>query len=106
MSDDQQNTAEAIDPDELGDDPAGDLGFPPDTPIGVDDPTQDGHIIDSVAGRDAREQPESYVVPTPGRRLYAPNALLTDDVAELTADSISADDLSSEEAAVHLVDQP
>lgn len=105
MTDDQQVTAESIDPDELGDDPADDPEFPPTDPIGVNDPTQDDHVVDSVADRDAREEPEADRATPPGIRLYAPNDLLDDDVAELTAGSVDADDLSSEEAAVHVIDE-
>ncbi len=106
MTDDSQVTAEALDPDELGDDPAADPTFPPTEPVGVDDPTQDGWRVDSVAERDSREESESGVATPETSRLFAPTDLLDDDVAELTADSIEADDLSAEEAAVHLVDEP
>lgn len=97
MSDDQQETAEAIDPDELGDDATGELQFPPEHPLGVDDPTQDDHTLDSVRGRSWREVPET------SRRSTATDVLL-DDEGQAVAVMEGAGDLSAEEAAVHLVD--
>lgn len=110
MSDDQQETAEAIDPDELGDDATGELRFPPDRPVGVDDPTQDDHTLDSVRGRAWREVPETggplddVDDDDTGLRLRSTTDVLLDDEGEAVAIMDGAGDLSAEEAAVHLVD--
>jgi hypothetical protein len=49
---DEQDKAEALDDDKLGGD------FPPDNPVGVDDPTQDDKIRDSFEDRGLREDPD------------------------------------------------
>ena len=109
MSDDQQRTAEGLDPDEIGDDPTDNLSYPPDEPLGVDDPTQDDRVEDSVASRAEREVPDFGESADPmdeGTRLVAPNDVLADDEASAVADSIEVDtdDLTAEEAAIHPID--
>lgn len=106
MSDDQQRVAEALDPDVLGDDPTGDLTFPPDRPVGADDPTHDDRATDDAATRAWRSRRESDASGDEGLRLVAPNDVLDDDVAEAVAAGAPADDLSAEEAAVHPIDEP
>src|SRR5690349_19770446 len=46
---DDQDRAEALDDDKLGGD------FPPDNPMGVDDPTRDDRVTDSFEDRGLRE---------------------------------------------------
>ncbi|MFN8052323.1 MAG: hypothetical protein U0Q22_12835 [Acidimicrobiales bacterium] len=106
MTDDQQNSAEASDPDELGDDILDDASFPPEHPLGADDLTRDDHVVDSVRDRDWREEPETEVAEGDHLRLYAPNDVEDDDVAELVGSAIEADDLTAEEASMHIVDEP
>ncbi len=105
MSDDQQRTAEAIDPDELGDDPEGDLEFPPERPLGLSDAAGLDGEMDSVEDRQRREQrgPDDQ---EDGMRLTSSTDLLADDEADLVGGSASAEDLSAEEAAVHLTADP
>ena len=105
MSDDQQRTAEAIDPDEWGDDPEGDLEFPPDRPLGLSDAAGLEGDIDSVEERARREQrgPDEE---DDGMRLTSSTDLLADDEADLVGASSRAEDFSAEEAAVHLTDDP
>lgn len=66
-SDDDQSTAEQLDPSKLGEQPgdpgrAADRDYPPDEPLGVDDPALDpaaGDVEpDDAARRAWREQPE------------------------------------------------
>jgi hypothetical protein len=49
---DEQDQAEALDDDKLTGD------YPPDNPLGVDDPTRDDRITDSVEDRVRREDPD------------------------------------------------
>lgn len=108
MSDDQQRTAEALDPDEWGDDPEGQMDFPPDEPMGVtDEPWLDGQA-DSVAERAARELPDVAGEPPHGIRLGAPTDVLDDDEPDLIGEAAEGDDadLSAEEEAVHLTSEP
>lgn len=106
IGDGEQQVAEEIDPDEIGDDPEGNLDFPPDEPVGVDDPTRDDRVTDSIRERADREVPEDE----PGReleggqRLVAPNDVEADDEATAIATAVDASDLSAEEAAVHPID--
>ena len=113
MSDDPQSIAEGLDPDEIGDDPSGDLSYPPDRPLGVNDPTRDDRVEDSVASRSAREEPDfgepGYEPDDDALRLVAPNDVLADDESEAVALGIVPDDeadLSAEEAAVHPIADP
>jgi hypothetical protein len=104
VSDDQQHTAEAFDPDELGDDPTGELEYPADRPLGSSDPTRDDRVTDSVRDREWREEPELDRVEEPDEvgRLVAPNDVLADDESDAVASAADEDDLSAEEAAVHV----
>jgi hypothetical protein len=160
---DEQDQAEAYDDDKLDDDvdePVEHLVYPPDRPVGVNDPTADDLISDSVTSRHDRERPdpiehlgddetdaspgavadrpvaadttegevmarldrmdavdpvdgigpasvydEEYV-PLDGR-LVGPGAdddavMLVDDEKDEIAGVVPADDLSAEEAAIHL----
>ena len=49
---DEQDQAEALDDDKV----AG--YYPPDNPLGVDDPTRDDRVVDSLADRTLREDPD------------------------------------------------
>ena len=109
MSDDEQQTAEAIDPDELGDDPTGD--FPPDHYVGATDQGSLDGAMDSVAERSEREMPEGR----PGThrqlpRVMAPNDVFADDESDLIGalgdGEDRSDDLSAEEAAMHVAGAP
>lgn len=104
MDDDHQRTAEALDPDVIGDDPSGDLAYPPERPMGAEDPTRDDRASDDAATRAWRSRREDAGPDEQGLRLVAPNDVLDDDVAEAVAEGVPADDLSAEEAAVRPVD--
>lgn len=105
MSDDQQRTAEAIDPDEWGDDPEGDLEFPPDRPLGLSDAAGLDGEMDSIEDRQRREQRGPDDDPN-GMRLTSSTDLLADDEPDLVGASADAEDLSAEEAAIHLTQDP
>jgi len=107
MSDDQQRVAESLDPDELGDDPTGDLEFPPDRAVSVNDPTADDWVSDSVADRVRREEPDTVPGAEESPRLLAPNDVERDDEAQSIAEAGDAEpDLAAEEAAVHVEGEP
>lgn len=102
---DEQDRAEALDED------THDTDFPPDSPMGVNDPTQDDRVEDSVESREARratgrdEAERSVVQP-----YVDEDEALLDDEAELIAEALvderdpDADGApaSAEEAALHL----
>ena len=110
---DEQDQAEALDEDELGD---GD--FPPENPLGVDDPTRDDHVVDTMEQRLHREEPEAEVAGEPEVTLVAPDEgqgpdLEKDAVAdEEPAGEAPEDQLANEqvpppaeEAAIHIEEQ-
>lgn len=109
---DSRDDAEFVDGDVLGEE-VGDDGlpgtgdFPPDRPWGVQDPTRD--VSDDVATRDLRrevEQPrrgESFALVAEGS-----SEGVTDEEAQEIASAVKAteNDLSAEEGAIHIVEQP
>lgn len=120
MSDtrDPQDVAESLDPEVLPDydDPEGTLEYPPDRPMGVEEygitPAQE-RVDEPLAERVAREVPESSGSRRGQRgvgRLAAPgddDPTFDDDEAEAIADyTEDAADLSAEEDAVHVIDEP
>lgn len=112
---DEQDRAEALD------DETHDTDFPPERSMGVDDPTQDDRVEDSVATRDLREEREVSAeegAPDPGERsviqpYVSEEELLLDEEAELVADAAiderdpDADGAppAAEEAALHLEEE-
>lgn len=131
---DQQDTSEALDEDVLVDegtggtgDPVGDLLYPPERPLGVDQygttpaEEQTGEPLDERARRDLpdrstewnRSEADQDVDEWPIGRLVEPGADddgldLIDIEAEAIASRADIDerDLSAEEAAVHLTADP
>jgi hypothetical protein len=109
--DDDQQGAEALDPDEIGDDPSGDLEYPPERSVGVTDPTQDDRVTDSYADRTRREEAGWLAGGDPEQigRLLAVGDLLDDGESDAVADASEdddPDDLSAEEAAMHTTAPP
>jgi len=102
---DEQLTAEEIDPDEVGDDPTGDLDYPPDRYQGALDPTNVDGASDSVAERAAREQPEMEVPPDEVGRPVADDER-PDASVDLEGEVYTETDLSAEEVAMHYEDTP
>jgi hypothetical protein len=98
---DEQLTAEELDPDEIGDDPSGDLDYPPDRYQGALDPTNVDGASDSVVGRTAREVPdvivEEDVMGRPQSEDERPDAS-----TDLEGEIFEQTDLSAEEVAMHL----
>jgi hypothetical protein len=113
---DSQSSAEQTDPSKLGEtvgqhDRPGDV-FPPDEPLGVEDPSilADGRIAaDDVAARARREQPEQPQAASEdadlGHDLLDPSADpdRLDDEAQLVATPGDDADSAAEVAAVHEV---
>jgi hypothetical protein len=111
MTDDHDDVSQQLDPDVLGDvtgdeDREHTIDYPPDEPLGVDDPTLTGS--DDVAARQDRTDPDEQAdeeVPVlvdpdpPGADDHDPEAWAEDENA-------SADDLSAEEAAMHIEEPP
>lgn len=62
MSDHQNQVSEQDQAEDLDEDKLGDVEYPPERPVGVEDPTQDSRVTDSIAEREERERPEA----TPG----------------------------------------
>jgi hypothetical protein len=104
---DQQDRAEALDDDKLGGE------YPPDNPIGVDDPTRDDQIRDSFEDRGLREDPDGERV---GNLTLADldRGASPDEEKDLVADAVEpeGDPLPNdrvppppEEAAVHTESQ-
>jgi hypothetical protein len=92
---DEQDQAEAIDPDELGDDPA--ANFPPDKPPGAQAYGAAGaepHADEPVASRAAREEPEAFEVDQQD----------ADDIVDTASDE-DPDARPAEEAAMHILDE-
>ena len=114
MSDDQDQ-AEAYDEDVVDDvdDYSGDVvgaglpDFPPDRPLGVNTvgvtPVEED-AGESFAERSLREEPEDDVPEARSDvgRLVDPEATAFDDEEELIGEAEPADDLSAEEAAMHI----
>ena len=106
---DEQDQAEAFDPDEIGDDPEGDLQYPPEHRLGVEDRDPDDALVPDFGVDTATDdEPEPAVA-----RLVSPDE--DDDVPGGVDDESNAVawapeqvevDLSAEEAAVHLTDDP
>jgi hypothetical protein len=107
---DSRDDAEFLDGDALGEEPGdqqlpGAEGFPPDRPVGVDDPSR--ATSDDVSTRELRrdvpsqEPPDAFV-------LLAPDSSegLMDTESQEIASAVDAvdSDLSPEEAALHIVD--
>jgi hypothetical protein len=124
---DEQDGAEALDTDKIDeerDDPVGQLSYPPEGLLGADDPTADDRTVDSVASRDERLEPDPIERvgddAAPGRtapgddttdeavgRLTDPDAVddaafPVDTEAQAIAGRVPEEDLSAEEAAVHI----
>lgn len=117
---DEQDVAEALDPDELGaaEDYQGEqpLDFPPDRPVEREATEIDDLRQDSVTERHQREIPDPLVeeLDHPGRRpidddgpsdtaLVATTDVLDDDEAELLAEGVApVGDESAEEQALHI----
>ncbi|HEV8296821.1 MAG TPA: hypothetical protein VGQ20_05990 [Acidimicrobiales bacterium] len=119
---DEQERAEALDPDELSDDddPTGSLDYPAERPLGVGDygtTAQEERIDEPLEDHVARELPERRVAgdrDARGRvgRLVEPGAeddaeFPEDDEADAVATSVPEfDDASAEEAAIHETAEP
>ena len=112
MSDtDGQSGAEALDDAQLGADEAilGDepsLDYPPDRPLGVDEPqTVDDAVEDSVEERLAREEPHIDTLPEDDE---VPVLAEDWDGDAMTADSYEPgpDELPAEESALHVEEGP
>ncbi|CAN5609299.1 hypothetical protein BH23ACT3_BH23ACT3_12890 [soil metagenome] len=111
MTDDHDDVSEQLDPDVLGD-ATGDedlphtIDYPPDEPLGVEDPTLTGS--DDVASREDRTQSGNGFdeeVPVP---IDPDPAGIDDHDPEVWADdeTASADEVSAEEAAMHIEEPP
>ena len=101
---DEQDVSEEIDPDELGDDPGGDVNFPADRYLGATDRTRDEHVSDSVASRSKREDDGRSTDDQDGLRLSGAGDVWAADESEAVGEALEADDLSAEESAIHVVD--
>ncbi len=98
--------------------------YPPDNPLGVDDPTRDDHVTDDLATRTLREDPEgeaAFRSDPDGERVA--NLTLTDldegagpdEEKDLVANAVSGEEddplandrvpVAPEEAAVHTESQ-
>jgi hypothetical protein len=104
---DEQDQAEALDDDKLGGE------YPPENPMGVDDPTRDDRVRDSFEDRGLREDPDGERV---GNLTLADldQGAGPDEEKDLVADAVDGetDPLPSdrvapapEEAAVHTESQ-
>ena len=100
---DEQDVSEEFDPDELGDDPEGTLEFPGENFQGAIDPGQDDAVTDSYRSRTLRESTGG--ASDEGVRLSSPTDVWSDAESEAIGDAEEADDLTAEEAAVHVVDE-
>lgn len=103
---DEQDQAEALDAD------VRDADYPPEEPMGVDDPTQDDRVEDSITERARREEPEGPdgddrpviqpYVDEDEARLDEEDELVAEameDAADLESDGAPP---PAEEAALHL----
>jgi len=114
MTDDSQTTAEALDSDEIGEDPTGALQFPPERPLGLSDPDGLDGTLDSPEERYAREEPDvdqvgAKVSDSPVGHLLAPGDVLDDEESDLIAtgaEDEGVEDFSAEEAAMHVATDP
>jgi hypothetical protein len=102
---DEQDRAEALDDD------AHDEAFPPERPLGIEDPTRDDRIEDSLAVRTLREERPEAAEARPVIQPYVDEAdAVLDEESELIADATiderdpEADAMPApaEEAALHL----
>ncbi len=100
---DENLTAEMLDPDEIGDDPEGDLEYPPDRYTGALDPTNVDGASDSVAERRAREIPDEPALDEDRIGRPVSEDETSDGSVDLEGDVHSASDLSAEEVAMHYV---
>jgi hypothetical protein len=98
---DEQLTAEELDPDEIGDDPTGDLQYPPDRYVGALDPTNVDGVYDSVESRTSREVPDVIVSEEDMGRPLADDEL-PDASTDLDGTITEERDLSAEEVAMHI----
>jgi hypothetical protein len=111
---DPQDVAEQLDEDVTNTDPGnteqnGLLDFAPDEPVAVDEELVTEPIVDSVASREERLQPEAIDDLGGPSQDLAPNDLasaLEDDELDLDIGDLAADpsELSPEEAALHVID--
>jgi hypothetical protein len=105
---DEQDVAEEFDPDELGDDPEGTGAFPGESYSGATDPGQDDAVTDSYRSRTLRESigdEDGDEEEEDGVRLSTPSDVWSDGESEAIGDAEEADDLTAEEAAVHVLDE-
>jgi hypothetical protein len=103
------------DTDDIGDDTAPAADFPPDDPLGVDDPSilSDGSIADDdYATREARHRHDRDADRATDRDTDAPALIepsadpdVLDDEQQMLADEGDRD-TSPEAAAVHVTDEP
>jgi hypothetical protein len=118
---DEQDAAEDLDEDalDLGDDPTGDLAFPPEHLRGANQyglTAAEEMVGEPVSERSRREEPEQGYRTwsdrrAPAGRLVEPGSIESGvpsdpDDDEFTAEAFDADDLSAEEAAVHIIENP
>jgi hypothetical protein len=120
-SNDPQDVAEGLDPEVLPeyDDPAGNLRYPAERPVGVNEyglTAAEERVDEPLAERVEREVDDpatdvrargNAAGERPVGRLVAPgddDSVLFDVEAEAVAHSVREPDLSAEEAAVHLVE--
>lgn len=106
---DPQDVAEQLDEDVTNTDPGnteqnGLLDFAPDDPVAVEEELVTEPIVDSVASREERLQPEAIdEIQGPSDDLAS---ALQDDELGLDVGDLAADpsDLAPEEAALHVID--
>lgn len=107
---DPQDVAEQLDEDVTNTDPGnpeqnGLLDFAPDEPVAADEELVTEPIVDSVASRDERLQPEAFDdIGGPSNDLASAldvDELDISDIGDLAADP---SELSPEEAALHVID--
>lgn len=91
MSDHQNQVYEQDQSEDLDEDKLGDVDYPPERPVGVDDPTQDSKVTDSITEREERSQPEA----APGTAMPAgardPNAIVLVEPNEGTGPDVEKD---------------
>ena len=106
---DPQDVAEQLDEDVTNTDPGnteqnGLLDFAPDDPVAVDEELVTEPIVDSVASREERLQPEAIdEIRGPSDDLAS---ALQDDELDLDIGDLASDpsELAPEEAALHVID--
>jgi len=110
VSDEPQDIAEAFDEETTGSDPDvdGRMDVTVDEPYLVDEEQVTEPILDSVATRDAREEPDDDAILASAIDDSEVDEIIDDLTAELDSEDIGlvADDsdMSAEEAALHVVD--